>query len=540
MSYEGTWAQIPLGQYGLLSDLPPGEVPRGALIRATNVSFETGMVGKAPGSIRYNLSALPAGIVGLHDWWPNTTTQRLIAACSNGKIYRDIGDRVFSGGVAIAESLGPLNPRCVFTDGGQETSLRAKKLFFFSAGLNQLKVLNADGEVFANVSAPAADWTSPKFPTFGFIHRNRLWAFMAQRAYASDTADHENFATNNLTQNVFPGEGGNLIGGYVFKGRAFVFKEGGFVYYLDDADPDSDNWNWRRLSGKFGLSSPHGLVEILDDMIGVNESGSPTSYAATDALGDIESADLLRQMQIENYFRSVTSNSGLSVLHSLYYETKKQAFFTWRTSHRTNNNALLMIDFNKQNPRPAIWTKDQADCLTLRRDALDATQKPIYGSADGYVYFMDRETRLTGDTGYTGEFKTSHDDFRWLDPSASSKNKLYDHLALEFIPTGNWTLYVDTYIDGKFIETINFQMDVRDDGLDSFTLDSGSGTGTTTPTGGDGDPLGREETQTITMPLHGSGRRISFHIRGTGANQNFTIASLNVGFRLSAEQATDV
>ena len=69
-------------------------------------------------------------------------------------------------------------------------------------------------------------------------------------------------------------------------------------------------------------------------------------------------------------------------------------------------------------------------------------------------------------------------------------------------------------------------MDVRDDGLGSFTLGS--------------DDLGREETQTIQKPLHGSGRRISFHVRGTGSNQNFAIASLTVGFRMSAEQATRV
>ena len=78
---------------------------------------------------------------------------------------------------------------------------------------------------------------------------------------------------------------------------------------------------------------------------------------------------------------------------------------------------------------------------------------------------------------------------------------------------------------------IPFSMDVRDDGLASspsaeygFTLDV--------------DPLGREEAQTVRMPLHGSGRRISFHVRASGANQNFAIASLNVGFRISAEQAT--
>jgi hypothetical protein len=524
MAYNGKTATIPLGQLGLLTDVPAGDVPRGALIRANNVSFETGMITKAPGSFRYNTQVLPAGIVALTDWWPDTVTQRLIAACSNGSIYRDIGDRVFSDATAIATGLGNLNPKSIFIEGGNETAARSKKLFFFS-GTAQLKVLEGDESTFASVSSPAADWTTPKYPKFGFTHRGRLWAFMGQRAYASDTADHENFTSNVLTQNIFPGEGGDLIGGHVFKGRAFVFKEGGFVYYLDDSSTDSDNWNWRKLASNFGLASPHGIIEPLNDMFAVSETGSPTSYRAVDSLGDIESADVLRLLQIENYFRSVTSLSGVDVMHAIYYEAKKQAFFTYRTAYRTTNNTLLHLDFSKQNVRASFWPKDQADCLALRKD-INKVRRPIYGSADGYVYLMDREDRLVGGVSYTGEFKTGHIDFRFLDESLPGKNKLFDFLSVEFEPQGNWNIEVDVYIDGAFIETINYAMDVRDDGLDTFTLDT--------------DLLGREETQTIRKPLHGSGRRISFHIKQSGSNQNFAIASLQVGFRLGAEQATRV
>lgn len=525
MAYVGQVAHIPLGQLGLLTDVPPGEVPRGALIRANNISFETGTITKAPGSLRYNTQVLPAGIVALFDWWPNTTTQRLIAACSDGNIYRDIGDRVFSGATPIATGLGTLNPRSMFVEGGNETAGRDKKLFFFSGGLAQVKVLSGDGSTFATISNPAVDWVTPNFPTVGLIHRNRLWAFMGQRAYASDTANHENHTSNNLTQNIFPGEGGSVLGVKVFKGRLFAFKEGGFVYYLDDQDTDSDNWVWRKLASNFGLSSPHGTIEVINDMIAVNESGSPISYNAVNALGDIESADVLRLLQIENYFRNSTSLTGVDGLHALYYEAKKQAFFTFRSSYRTNNDRLFHIDFNRESPRACFWTKDQADCLAVRKD-INKILRPIYGSSDGYVYLMDREDRLVGSSSYTGEFKTGHMDFRFLDERIAAKNKLYDFIDIEFVPQGSWNLEIDVYIDGTFSETISVLMDVRDDGLDTFTLDT--------------DPLGREEAQVIRKPLHGSGRRISFHCRQSGSNQNFSIASLSVGFRMSAEQAARV
>jgi hypothetical protein len=525
MAYAGQTITIPLGQLGILTDLPAGELPKSALIRANNISLETGYVTKAPGSYRYNTQVLPAGIVALCDWWPDTVTQRMIAACSDGKIYYDIGDRLFSGATAINSGLGTLTPRSMFVQGGNETASEPKKLFFFSDGMSQVKVLSGDEAVFETIASPAADWVTPNYPTFGFIHQNRHWAFMGQRFYASETGDHEDFTGGDIiTGNIFPGEGGKLVGGHVFKGRAFVFKEGGYVYYLDDQNEDSDFWFWRKLSSNFGLASPHALIEIMNDMIGVSETGSPVSYAATDKFGDVESADILRQLQMENYYRRNISLAGLDVTHALYYEAKKQVFFTARTSYRTTNNTLFVIDFNKDNPRPSFWPKDQADCLALRKD-LTKTLRPMYGSSDGYVYLMDREDRLVGGSGYTAEFMTAHYDMRDMGPIAH-KAKLFDFLAVEFKPQGLWDIEIDVYIDGKFSETINYLMDVRDDGLDDFTLDT--------------DPLGREETQTIQKPLHGSGRRISFLIRGTGANQNFALASLTVGFRLSAEQATRI
>jgi len=156
MAYVGKTYPIPLGQMGLMTDFPPGEVPRGALIKAYNVSFETGSVTKAPGSLRYNTQVLPAGIVALHDWWPDIATQRLIALCSNGSIYRDIGDRLFSGAVAITDGLMSCTPRSMFVAGGAETAGRAKKLFLYT-GTNQMKVLEGDGTEFETISAPAAD-----------------------------------------------------------------------------------------------------------------------------------------------------------------------------------------------------------------------------------------------------------------------------------------------------------------------------------------------------------------------------------------------
>jgi hypothetical protein len=56
----------------------------------------------------------------------------MFAATSDGKIYRDYGDRQFSLATAIASGLGALSPAAQFVVGGAEVATNPKKLFFFS------------------------------------------------------------------------------------------------------------------------------------------------------------------------------------------------------------------------------------------------------------------------------------------------------------------------------------------------------------------------------------------------------------------------
>jgi len=524
VSYQGVTATIPLGQLGLFTDNSPSDLPPNTLIEAKNIILTKGMVQKAPGTLIYNTSnPLDGGIVALQDWWPSTTLQILIALTDAGKIYRDIGDRTFTSATPINTGLGAVTPNSKFIEGGNETALREKKLFLFTNGLNQLKVLVADGLSFANISAPATDWVTPNFPRVGVAHRNRLWAFMGQRAYASNTGDHENFTSSFLTQSIFPGEGGDILGSTAFKGRLFAFKEGNFVYYLDDENADSALWFWRKLSNNFGLAAPNAFLDALNDLLAGNSSGTVTSYSATDAFGDIESADIFRAANMEQYLRANLSVNGINQMHALYYESKKLAFFTYRSTYKTTNDMLVVLDMNSQAPRVTFWQKGTPQCLAQRRD-INGIPKPIYGDASGYVNIMDYEDRLEGATAYEGAFRTAYTDFRFKDERFVSMQKHFDFLWLEYVEEGPHSISVDVFIDGRFVETFTMPMNIEGTYLDAFLLDA--------------DRLSERTTQSDPHPLHGSGRRISFRFYNSGTNQSFQIASITVGFRPGSDGAT--
>lgn len=519
MSYSGTRAKLPLGEFGLLTDIAPDKQPPNSLIGANNVCFFNGTVQKAPGGVKWNSVALDSGVVAVHDWHPSTVIQRMIAVTSGGRIYKG-RDRAF--GTAINTGLGALTPNCVFAEGGAETAGRSKKLFLFTNGATNPYVLEADGSAFATIDQPATDWTTTK-PKFGVVHRNRLWAFAGQIGYASATGDHENFVTGGLTDPIYPGEGGELRGAFVFKGRLFAFKDGGFVYMLNDQSTETAEWYWQKLASNFGLSAPNGIAEVLNNLYAGNVTGTITDYAASEKLGSVEAADLIQHCQFENFLRGNTSKVGVTEQHLLYYAEKKLLFATYRSAYYNYNDMLLMFDFGRDQIRPSFWIKGYPQCLASYKD-VNQIDRPMYGDKDGYVILMDAEDRLEGATAFTGEFQLPHIDFSHLDPQLSSVEKHFDFLAVHYIPESTGDLSCDYYIDGRFIETITFKM-IQNTQAKLGTMLLGT------------NRFKQANAETCIRKLAGTGRTFSARFYNSGSNQSFQIPAVTVYFRGGGDKA---
>lgn len=536
MPYLGNWANIPLGKMGLVTDLPSSEIPHEALIDSQNVDYAPGFLQKAPGSFRYNTSPLPAGIVGVHDFWLDFIRQRMFVATADGQIWKDYGDRQFSGHVPITTGLGALYNSCQFITAGQEVAGNPKKTFFFSGGLNQVRVIEGDNNFSTLIAEPSPDWKNPNisgdninsnFPKFGIIHRSRLWVFAKGIAYASNTTNHEDFQTLNstLTLNVGPGEGGDITGAFVYKNTLFVFKQGDFVYRLVDTDASSANWYFSKLAEGFGIAGSHAAAQCNDSLIVGNVQGTLTQYDATFYLSNFSQADIFKRMKVTQFYKQHTSPAGIPFMHALYYADRALGLFTTRQAYLTHNDSATVYSLSDPAmPKWGFWTHYQADCWTFRRD-VNNVLRPIYGAADGYVYTADWPTRSVQGVGYVARFQTPHLDFRHLDPSLIQKNKEFERLAITFTPTGNHTLNFDIYLDGKYAYTTNCTLTVNGNYLDNMVLDQ--------------DVLGTQEEQTVEIDLRGSGRRISIAVYDSGnPGENFQLSQLGIGFRITGEDAT--
>lgn len=532
MAYTGTEFEIQLGDGTLETDNAQSRIAPNNFIVANNVSVFQNQVQKERGSTKFNTTALDGGsdVDALFDWFPDASTQRLFAVTRSGKIFRDTGDKTFTSGAAVKTGLSVSDNQIKFVSGGNESPGNSKKLFLFTGG-DQVQVTAGDSGTFANISSPAADWSAPNFPKFGILHNGRVWAFgnanAPHRIYASLTSDHEDFATTPQTFEVFPGEGDGIVSAFSYKGRLFLLKQPGGVYYLDDSNDDETKWRIVKADESFGVASANAASNALQDAYVGNSTGSITSLVAADTFGDIESGDVLSILKNENFMRDTVDRSALGKMHSLYYPEKKLLYFTYQGIGQSQIDRALVINLQSiragevsQKARVTYSVKDNMNCLALRKDG-DGIQRPIYGTNDGFVFTTDDASVNVDENSFSSELQTPHMDFGFLDPSLANKNKLLDFITLVFDRKTTSKVSMEVIADGRTKRTLTFNQVVGTP-LGQFVI------GTNT--------LGGENFTNQRRKVGVSGKKFSFRIIGNTLD-DFKISSMIVAFRPGNERA---
>lgn len=524
MAYIGHVVEIPIGQGGLTGTKNQALITPDQLIVATNVAFDTGTVKKEGGATKYNSTAITGtpDVIGGYDWWPDTSTQRMIVVTSAGNILKDSGGGTF--GTTLASGLTVTDTVPMFVEGGKEAAANNRKLFIFT-GQNQVKVLSGDGATVANITTPPADWTS-SFPTCGTNHEGRLWGAGnsndAHRVYYSTTTNHEDLTgAGSGSISIFPGEGEKIVSIVSFKGLLVVWKFPLGVYYVDTTDPSTANWKVKKLSSGTGGVSPLGFVIVDDDIIFIDASGNFQLLSTVTEFGDMSSNNLSTRAQMNTFVRDNINFSGLGKCRAVFYGFKREVHFALYGSGGTNNNRRIVLDLNARAPRFRFSDRDVNHTLWLRKDT-DNVPKLLMGSTGGFVYKLDQTTTAKDGTGYNSSFQSSHIDFSHIDPILATKQKNGQFLELVVEPTGNWNLAVDIYWDNTYTQTVYFNMGTGGAALGSFTLGT--------------DALGGDAVLNRKQRITGSGRRLSIACSNNGANEGFSVARFYVHFTVGDER----
>lgn len=527
--YTGQSTNIPLGNMGLYTDDSQTISPPQGFQLATNCQTQLGFVGKSPGSVQWNATPLDQPILGLWDWWPDEATQRMIAVTADGRVWR-YTDRFHVSEVTPIGSAPVtlrINKKVIFVSGGREVGGAPRKLFIFT-GNDPVQVITGDGTQRSNIALPALDWTMNNQPTFGVIYAARLYCFgnqnLPHQIYGSNVLNQEDFQTVGTTDflQVYPGEGDGIMSAQVFKGNLGLIKYPLGIYFLNNSQGFSVP---EKIGTSFGAASAECAVQVVDDLWIANSSGTISSLTATLATGGYMNGDVTKNLKVFRFLQENVAQLKAFDRSAVWYDAKKMALFTYHSPSGLYCDRILAIDFQSGTPRVVFYDKDQPNCLTMVKD-ITQVLRPFYGSNDGYIYQMDYATHVVGPLegslakGYKMTFQTEDMDFGFLARQYAEVNKNFDFLEITFLPTGNWQLNADIFLDNVYSETVKFTLKQADVMSQDFVLNKSR--------------LAGPGLRSQRVPIHGQGRRISVKFYDNGMPyQDVQVAAMTIYFRAS-------
>lgn len=521
MPFIGEVAEIIPGTAGLTGSRSAARISPGHLIQANNVEYVSGTVRKEGGALKYNAAAITGApaVLGGHDWWPDAGTQRMVVLLSDGTLKKDSGAGTFPTTLVAGLSVTDVTP--IFVDGGQELAANPRKLFIFT-GLNQCKVLNADGVVVTDIASPPGDWTTRR-PVCGEIHENRLWGASRHTIYASLPTNHEDFTTTPYSLPVYPGVGDDIAALLSFKGMLLVFKRPVGIYAIDTSDTNTALWRVNKVNDNIGIANPRAVTQIDDDVVFETRISTLHLLSAIREFADVKSSSISAIQDMDTFTRTNLSKSNTRFNQMVYYQDKRELHVTDSTLNAAadTRNFRVVLDMND----PAVMRFRTSDfmlnrSLWLRRDSR-GIHKPVVGDNNGFVWLLD-DAGLTKDgAGYTGLFQTAHLDLSHVDPKLGSVNKIGKFLEVVGDPDGNWLLTVEVYWDGVLKQTIQFNLATAGAALGTFTLGTHA--------------LGGNRVSRKRRRLVGQGKNISLLGKNGTPGEGFAVIKFYLYFKRGGE-----
>lgn len=513
--FKGQIFEIPVGQGGLVGTRNQALIQPDQLIVARNLSYEGGVLRKEGGASKYNTAVISGAptILGGWDWWPNTATQRMVVALSDGTLKKDSGTGTFP--TTLASGLTITGTVPVFVEGGKEAAANNRKLFIFT-GLNQVRVLSGDGVVATALATPPADWAA-NFPTFGLLHTSsgRLVGGGnpndPHRLYYSTATSHEDFTgAGSGSLAVFPGEGERLVGAISFKGVVVAWKYPSGVYVIDTRDADSAKWTINRLTVGTGGVSPFGACITDNDVVFLDAASNFQLLSSVNEFGDLMSNNISRVTNVYSFVQDNFNLGQLQRTRAVYYAAKREVHFAMPGLGSSVNNVRFVLDLNMPDRfRFRYSDRDVCESMWLRKDTNNIPRLMV-GDNAGFVWNLDTVVKSKDGAAYTSSFQTPFMDFSWVDPKLGTVRKIGQYLELLVAPTGNWNLVVDIIWDGTLVQTVTFNMGVASASIGSFTLGT--------------DRLSGDQILNRKRRIVGSGRRLSLVGTNQGNGEDFSLS----------------
>jgi len=216
-------------------------------------------------------------------------------------------------------------------------------------------------------------------------------------------------------------------------------------FILDDTDLNVVNWGYYGTPWEGGCANQNLTVRTPTDVVSMSEENNIYSIVTTQNYGDYEIASLSKPFFIDIWVKNNIDLKQIDKFHAIYDpELRAIKIFCVRKEKNYPNVALVFFIDSKQ------WVKHSYNfnILSSTKVRLDSSEWAIYvGSDDGFVYRLESEILLDGESIYESNFKTTP-----LYITNSRSYKIIDKIWLVINPKGTETINGNVEIDGVDLE----------------------------------------------------------------------------------------
>ena len=521
MTTRNLIAEIPLGELGLWGTSNLSQFPLGSLVRAENITYESGTVRKAPGSKKVNgavISGTPTVISGI-EYRPDPGTAKTVIATSGGKLYKSDNSDNFTIGLKTGLSSDNFVD---FVQAGGESATQSKKLFCFSGG-SPVQVLSGDGTSTTDIASPPVDWAGANQPSFGVLHDDRLFGGGNEndphRLYYSSVTDHEDFLSGG-TIAIFPGDGGKLIRAFSFNNSIVCFKHPRGVYIVDTTSPTIADWRVYKLNDQLGLAGPKASILVNDDLLYVTTGGELRTLRTTDTFSNFGSDSLTETSQLREFIRDNINFQSMNDWVLGYNVESKEVYWFHASSSSGSNDAALVMDITRAPFR--FYTMDRDNVHSAWPNDRKARTRMFVGEDDGFVRVMDTEARNKDGNAYRGLLQTPLYDLSNVNQALATRRKSGKFLELEVDSKGVWDIQARILWDGLFTDTVTFTAGSSSSALGSIVIGESF--------------LGGQQLMNVKRRITGGGRRFGVQFYNENVDQDFSISRVFIHFTVEDER----
>lgn len=505
--YKGQTYRIDCSRGGLNGNINIDVIPPQAMLYPSkNLNLHNGAREKRGGTSHVNAAAYSGTpiIKGVFDFILRNGIQYIMAACNDGKVYKDNTNTIKTG---------------MATDQYFDFEIGEDKLFICDKTTTP-QVWDGSGNT-ADITDSPTDWATNKpfqMIRHGYGASERMWGFTYLKAYASKNNDMEDFSDANVvTLPIDIGETNGIVGAVEFGDRLIVFgRRQAFI--IDDTDSSSANWGYSAVQWEGGVGHWRLIAKTPNDLVCMMEDGEIYSVAAAESYGDYKAASLTRPSFVHQWIKDNVRLSYINDFHAIYDPTIRAIkFFIVRSGFTYVDTALVY--FIDRPPEEAWMIHDDIDYNSGYRAACSGLIKKgagnykIYtGDITGNLWELETANQNDNSNPFYGGFKSPNLTF-----DNPRVNKRFDKIWIITQPEGSYNLTIKWWVDGETQTGGTVSLAGAGGVLDSFVL------GTSL--------LGGTELLDTPMDLRTIGKRLQFEIYNSGLNQTFKISQILIDFK---------